>query len=261
MAPLQAAIKAVVVAHNWGALTAPLTVRTGPVVDGDVAMPAVGIVNDEATDFGADRARDKWLAHFHVMLAVPLGVLTPPELNALLLAYRDQIRALVRTSGDGRWGLGATAVGETLVKGWNVHLTDSAAVIDVTFDVPVYDITITTPAPAIIDLVAPVTFSLAANKVKLFTASFQPGATGIISISYLLVETGALIGSVRTTNDGNPVTQAVTQGGIANGTEFYASMTIDATDGVFLDRTTPITRGPFTMTAGGGTYDGDLYSP
>lgn len=254
--PLLTAVQGAYAAHSWLGV-APLTIRRGPVTDGDLALPAMGLIQDEATEAGGSRARNVYLAPVRVQMAVSIGLSEPQELLATMLAYRDEMRDVARAAVDGRWGLGPVLVGQTAGVNWRVWLTETVAVAEVRFTVPVYDVlAVAPPPPEIIALVSG-HIQAGAGKCLLIDATFQVGATGIVAIQYKSWPALVNIGTGRTTNNGNPVNQTVAQAVPAQ-TQFVMDFTIDATDGVFLDQVTALRIGPFTMPPVGGSGDFEL---
>jgi hypothetical protein len=94
-------------------------------------------------------------------------------------------------------------------------------------------------------------------KASISTCSFQPAATGILTIKLRTWPGLVQVGVTRVSNDGNPVAQTVAIS-CAYDSTYVFDMTIDATDGWYLDEPTVLRYGPVTTPPYGLSSDVEI---
>lgn len=99
---IMTAMQGVLEGASWSGVTPPVFVRRGAVVPGDLSLPGLGIIQDEAQEDGGSLAQDDYLATFRWQVARSLGLEQPEAILADLIKYRDIMRDLARTAIDSR---------------------------------------------------------------------------------------------------------------------------------------------------------------
>ena len=209
--PLLTSMQTALEDHAWNSVSAPEFVRRGPVVPGDLALPGLGIIQDDADEDGGSLGADKYLARVRWQLGHPVGLIDPAELLATLLLYRDEMKVVALAAVDTRWGLG-DMVAATWVKAWRAWtspLPVEMAAMELALEVKVTD---TYPIEDIILMPLSIRFMVRGTYFQLSSVLWPAGAFGNLRVKILEYPSLNFVGVLDNEIDSTPVFVGLTPG-------------------------------------------------
>ncbi len=257
MEPILDAMQGALEAHSWSGVSAPEFVRKGPVVPGDLELPSIGIIEDEAEDRGGSLAEDRYLVPFRWQLGKALDCDSPDVTLAELLAYRDNMKAVALSAVDERWGL-PDVVDATQVGAWRVFIEPGpvpTGVLELSLEIPVH-----APYPVEDTVMVPydVSLQIYGTFFRILAASLP--AYGRIGIRIYNHPAMTLVGE-GWTNWGTMVSGAFISG-LSVGNDYVANYTTEAdAEGWQSQSTWWIFYGPWKQPPRGDPIQGPIPDP